>query len=459
MNSTTEKRIALISVHGDPAIEIGKEEAGGQNVYVRYVGEALARLGWQVDMFTRKVSLEQDSIVEHSDNCRTIRLKAGCLEFVPRDEIFEYLPEFVDNFRKFQVENDITYQLVHTNYWLSSWVGMELNKIQESKQVHTYHSLGAVKYNTIEKENIPLIASVRLAVEKEVLEIAERIVATSPQEKEHMRSLVSTKGNIDIIPCGTDIQRFGSIAREAARDELGIDKEAKVVLYVGRFDPRKGIETLVRAVNESGLRDSNNLQLIIGGGSTPGNSDGIERDRIEQIVNELGMSDFTTFAGRLSQDVLPTYYAAADVCVVPSHYEPFGLVAIEAMASGTPVVASDVGGLQFTVVDEETGLLAPPQDVDAFASAIDRILLNPEWRDELAKAGRKRVENKFSWDGVANQLSELYTQLLQPQPLASTAKELVQSTAELVQSTAKELVQSTAELVQSTLKQPVLVAK
>ncbi|MEH2389879.1 MAG: glycosyltransferase family 1 protein [Nostoc sp.] len=414
MNSITEKRIALISVHGDPAVEIGKEEAGGQNVYVRYVGEALARLGWQVDMFTRKVSLEQDLIVQHSDNCRTIRLKAGPLEFVPRDDIFEYLPEFVDNLLTFQVKNDITYQLVHTNYWLSSWVGMELKKIQESKQVHTYHSLGAVKYNTIEKENIPLIASVRLAVEKEVLETAERIVATSPQEKEHMRSLVSTKGNINIIPCGTDIQRFGSIAREAARHELAIDKEAKVVLYVGRFDPRKGIETLVRAVNESGLRDSNNLQLIIGGGSTPGNCDGIERDRIEQIVNELGMSDFTIFAGRLSQDILPTYYAAADVCVVPSHYEPFGLVAIEAMASSTPVVASDVGGLQFTVVDEETGLLASPQDVDAFASAIDRILLNSEWRDELGKAGRKRVESKFSWHGVATQLTELYTQLQQP---------------------------------------------
>ncbi|MEH2315879.1 MAG: glycosyltransferase family 1 protein [Nostoc sp.] len=457
MNSITEKRIALISVHGDPAIEIGKEEAGGQNVYVRQVGEALARLGWQVDMFTRKVSLEQDLIVQHSENCRTIRLKAGPLEFVPRDEIFEYLPEFVENFLKFQVKNDIKYQLVHTNYWLSSWVGMELNKIQDSKQVHTYHSLGAVKYNTI--ENIPLIASVRLAVEKEVLEIAERIVATSPQEKQHMRSLVSTQGNIDIIPCGTDIQRFGSIPREAARAELGIEKETKVVLYVGRFDPRKGIETLVRAVNESGLRESNNFQLIIGGGSTPGNSDGIERDRIEQIVNELGMSDFTIFAGRLSQDILPTYYASADVCVVPSHYEPFGLVAIEAMASGTPVVVSDVGGLQFTVVHEETGLLAAPQDVDAFASAIDRILLNPEWRDELGKAGRKRVESKFSWDGVATQLSELYTQLLQPQPVGSTAKELVESTAELVQSTAKELVESTAELVQSTAKKPVLVTK
>lgn len=410
MNSRTEQRIALISVHGDPAVEIGKEEAGGQNVYVRQVGEALAKLGWQVEMFTRKVSAEQETIVQHSPNCRTIRLEAGAVEFVPRDNLFGYLPEFVDNFLKFQQENGFVYPLVHTNYWLSSWVGMQLKEIQGSKQVHTYHSLGAVKYNTI--NTIPLIATTRLAVEKQVLETAERIVATSPQEEEHMRSLVSTKGSIDIIPCGTDIGQFGCVDRQAARAELGIDPEAKLVLYVGRFDPRKGIETLVRAVAESKLR-SGKLQLIIGGGSRPGHSDGIERDRIENIVAELGMSDFTTFPGRLSQEILPYYYAAADVCVVPSHYEPFGLVAIEAMASHTPVVASDVGGLQFTVVPEETGLLAPPQDVAAFSAAIDRILANPQWRNELGQAARKRVENKFSWEGVASELAQLYTQLLQ----------------------------------------------
>ncbi|WP_414551935.1 glycosyltransferase family 4 protein [Anabaena sp. CCY 0017] len=411
MNATTDKRIALISVHGDPAIEIGKEEAGGQNVYVRNVGEALAQLGWQVDMFTRKVSIEQETIVQFSPNCRTIRLAAGPIEFVPRDELLEYMPEFLANFLQFQKENYITYQLVHTNYWHSSWIGMQLKKIQGTQQIHTYHSLGAVKYNTIEA--IPLIASQRLAVEKEVLETAECIVATSPQEQQHMRSLVSTQGNIEIIPCGTDIRRFGSVERPAARLELGIAPETKLVLYVGRFDRRKGIETLVRAVNESQLRGDKNLKLIIGGGSIPGNSDGIERDRIENIINELGMSEFTILPGRLSQEILPTYYAAADVCVVPSHYEPFGLVAIEAMASGTPVIASDVGGLQFTVVPEVTGLLAPPQDVAAFAAAIDRILLNPQWGEELGKAGRKRVESKFSWDGVATQLGELYTQILQ----------------------------------------------
>ena len=412
MNSKTERRIALISVHGDPAIEIGKEEAGGQNVYVRNVGEALSRLGWQVDMYTRRVSYSQEEIVQHSPNCRTIRFSAGAVEFVPRDELFEYLPEFIEKFLKFKEENNLDYNLVHTNYWLSSWVGMQLKNLIGTKQVHTYHSLGAVKYATI--DNIPEIAAKRLEVERSVLETAERIVATSPQERAHMRQLVSTKGNIDIIPCGTDIERFGSVDRKTARATLGIDPSAKLVLYVGRFDPRKGIETMVRAVRESQFYGNKNLQVIIGGGSVPGQSDGIERDRIEGIVDELGLRDCTTFAGRLSQDILPTYYAAADVCVVPSHYEPFGLVAIEAMASGTPVIASDVGGLQFTVVPEETGLLAPPQDVPAFAAAIDRILLNPEWRRKLGETAKRRVQNKFSWDGVASQLSDLYLKISQP---------------------------------------------
>ncbi len=418
MNTKTERRIALISVHGDPAIEFGKEEAGGQNVYVRNVGEALARLGWQVDMYTRKVSAAQEEIVQHMPNCRTIRFSAGSLEFIPRDELFAHLPEFIEKFLKFQKDNGLTYDLVHTNYWLSSWVGMQLKKKIGCKQVHTYHSLGAVKYATIDEKDIPPIAANRLDVERQLLETAERVVATSPQEKAHMRQLVSTKGNIDIIPCGTDIRRFGSVDRDSARAALGIKSDAKVVLYVGRFDPRKGIETLVRALRESKFYGDEKLQLIIGGGSVPGQSDGIERDRIEGIVDELDLRECTTFAGRLSQEILPTYYAAADVCVVPSHYEPFGLVAIEAMASGTPVIASDVGGLQFTVVPGETGLLAPPQDVPAFASCIDRILENPEWRAKLGEAAKIRVRKKFSWDGVAEQLGELYIKLTeQPVPV------------------------------------------
>jgi len=410
MSVNKKNRVALISVTGDPAAEIGKEEAGGQNVYVRQVGLALAQQGWVVDMFARRISPEQAAIVQHAPNCRTIRLTAGPTEFIGRDQVFEYLPEFVQQVESFQKQEGFQYSLVHTNYWLSSWVGMELKKRQPLIQVHTYHSLGVVKYRSM--SNIPAIASTRLAVEKDCLETADRVVATSPQEEEHMRTLVSAKGSIEIVPCGTDIERLGSIERLAARRELDIPPEAKVVLYVGRFDRRKGIETLVRAIAKSSLQGKGDLRLIIAGGYRPGESDGIERDRIQSIVKDLGLDDLTTFPGRLTESDLPIYYAAANVCVVPSHYEPFGLVAIEAMACRTPVVASQVGGLQFTVIPEVTGLLAPPQDEVAFAHAIDRILSNPAWGDELGQMARQRIEIALSWDSVASRLTCLYSTLL-----------------------------------------------
>ena len=419
MFANEKSRLALISVSGDPAAEIGQEEAGGQNVYVRQVGLALAQQGWLVDMFTRRLSPDQAAIVQHTPNCRTIRLTAGPSKFINRDEVFGYLPEFVQQFQEFQKQEGFEYPLVHTNYWLSSWVGMELKKHQPLKQVHTYHSLGAVKYRAV--SNLPVIASTRLVVEKTCLETAERIVATSPQEEEHMRALVSLKGSIEIIPCGTDIERMGAIKRQQARQQLNIPPTAKVVLYVGRFDRRKGIETLVRAIAKSNWRTSPDLRLIIAGGYRPGESDGLECDRIKDIVKELDLDSITTFPGRLTDEELPSYYAAADVCVVPSHYEPFGLVAIEAMACHTPVIASQVGGLQFTVIPEITGLLVPPKDDLGFAQAIDRILSNPELANQMAELGRQRVEIAMSWGSVAARLSNLYTKLLSQSTPVSTS--------------------------------------
>lgn len=411
---TLKHRIALVSVDGDPAIEIGQEEAGGQNVYVLQVGLALAEQGWQVDMFTRRSNPQQAAVVEHRANCRTIRLPAGPPEFIGRDHLLPHLPEFVKAFQAFQQQEGIQYSLIHTNYWLSASVGMSLKKHQPLAQVHTYHSLGMIKYLTTKEK--PLIANDRLAIEKTCLETIDCVVATSPQERDYLRELVSQKGQIEVIPCGTNLDVYGSIDRASARQKLGISTEAEVILYVGRFDRRKGIETLVRAAATSNLRNRPNLHLIIAGGSQPGRSDGIERDRIEGIVNECGLSSCTTFPGRLDETVLPVYYAAADVCVVPSHYEPFGLVAIESMACRTPVVASDVGGLKFTVVSEVTGLLVPPKDENAFARAIERILHDPDWRDQLGETGRHRIEIAFSWHSVAARLGNLYDRLIAQLP-------------------------------------------
>ncbi len=413
----TRQSIALISVHGDPAAEIGQEGAGGQNVYVRQVGEALAQLGWQVDMFTRKASPDAPDIEHHSAHCRTIRLKAGPEVYIPRDRLYEHLPEFVQAFKAVYATGN--YPLIHTNYWLSGWVGLQLRQDINLQWVHTYHSLGAVKYQTATA--LPEIAQTRLAIERQILETADRVIATSPCEQDDLRSLVSPQGAIEVIPCGTDIQNFQRIEPVVARAQLGIQPSDRVVLYVGRFDQRKGIETLVRAV--ANLAPDPNLRLVIVGGSDPTQADGAERRRIEQLVQDLGISDQTWLVGRIGHDQLPLYYSAADICVVPSHYEPFGLVAIEAMACGTPVIASDVGGLRFTVVPGQTGLLVPPQDSQALAGAIEQLLSQPTWATFLGNNAAHWVQTQFSWTGIATQLGDLYRYLLaaslmqQPTPL------------------------------------------
>ena len=393
------------------AVDFGKEEAGGQNVYVRNLGEELARLGWKVDMFTRKVSPDQETIVQHSPNCRTVRLEAGPVAFIGRDHLFEYAPDFLNSFLKFQEENKLHYPIVHSNYWISGWVGLQLRKIQGSKQLHTYHSLGCIKYISV--DNIPEVAETRLRFEKEVLENAECIIATSPEEERDMRTYMSKKGKIEMVPCGTDIDRFNAVNRDEARKMLNFKPNDKIVLYVGRFDYRKGIETLVRAVNMSRFRDDPTLKLVIGGGWTEGGSDGKERARIGQIVKECDLEAITIFPGQLGPSNLHLYYAAADCCVVPSHYEPFGLVPIEAMASSTPVVASNVGGLKYTIVSGTTGFLCPPKDDKAFCESIDEILSSIELRDRLGKNGCERIERMFKWQNVCLNLSEQYKKVLE----------------------------------------------
>ncbi len=405
-------RAAFISIHGDPAIAIGGEEAGGQNVYVRHLGEALAHRGWHVDMYSRRADPHLPQIVTHKERCRTIRLEAGPAAPVSRQEGFVYLEAFLDRWHEF-ARLLPAYDLIHSHYWLSGWVGLQLQSQLGIPLVHNYHSLGIVKYRTI--ETVPTIAATRLQTERDCLERANCVVATSPQERDDLRGLVSTKGHIEVIPGGTDVRRFGGWTQARGRDRLGIDAETLLVLYIGRFDPRKGIETLVRAAARLHQQPefAKHLQLWIGGGSTPGQPDGNERDRLEDLAAALGLGDRARFLGRIDDADLPACYAAADVCAIPSYYEPFGLVAIEAMAAGTPVVASTVGGLQHTVVPEETGLLVPPKDDAALAGAIARVLAAPAWGARLGANGRARVAAKFAWEGVAAQIETLYQDLLQ----------------------------------------------
>lgn len=419
--------IALISEHSDPAAANRQDQISGQNVYVREVGEALAKLGWQVDMFTRKTHPDDPSVVEHSPHCRTIRLAAGPQSFMPQEQLFSHLPEFVQAFHKFQTKEGANYPLVHTHGWMSGWIGLQLRQHSNIQLVHTFQSLGAIEYPSTGRH--PAIAQTRLITEQHLLEKVDCVVATSPEEELQLRSMVSRQGCVEVIPCGTDLETFHIMPRVEARNQLGFSLTDQIVLYVGRFDVSKGIETLVRAcaqvkelhssdlpcnsaAGQSNSFDPKHLRLVLVGGNDPEYADNYERQRIEQLVRELGLAEHAVFVGQVGHDVLPLYYTAADVCVIPSQYEPFGLVAIEAMACGTPVVASEVGGLKFTVVPEETGLLVPPGQVEAFAGAINRVLTDEVWARRLRRQASHRVQQNFSWTGVAVKLSDLYRRLL-----------------------------------------------
>jgi len=392
--------VALISVHSDPA-----RETGSQNVYVRQLGEALSRLGWQVDMFTRRTSSNQADIVQHNDNCRTIRLSAGALQFVPRQKLIGCLPEFLQQLRQFQSVNKIKYALIHTNYWLSAWVGMELKKIQPLvKHVHTFHSLGAVRYAN--SKRLSNIARTRLAFEKLCLETADLSIATCPQQREYLEQLVSQRGNISIVPCGTDSDMFGSMAKAIARQKQEVPENTFNILYVGRFTCRQGLETLIEAVSKPSLHRLGDIRLtLVSNGSSNSQSD---RDRIEKMIWNLGLDNITVFSEGVNRQELATHYASADVCVVPSYNNSSGMVAIESMASGTPVIASNVGGLKYAVENQQTGLLFPAGNVTLLTQALQRLINQPEWSEQLGRSGRARVEELFTWSDIATQMSEFY---------------------------------------------------
>lgn len=405
-----QHRYALISVHGDPSAQLGKDGAGGQNLYVKSLGLSLAKRGCQIDMFTRRESPDQAEIVDHSNGCRTIRLTAGPVKFIHRDELFLYLPEFIEAWLDFQKRSGLSYDLIHSNYWLSGWVGLQLRSRLGIPQVHTYHSVGAIKYKAM--SSLPEIAPSRLGAEWACLEQSDCVIATSKQEERDLRGFVSEHGRIEIIPCSVDIQHFSQVDKLTARQQLDIAENKKLILYVGRFDERKGIEVLVRACAQLPERLKAQYQLYLVGGSRKNGVDTIEQKRIRDLVTEFSLDSMTTFTGSIDQAHLPAYYAAADICVIPSYYEPFGLVAIEAMAAGTAVIASEVGGLQETVLDGKTGLLVPPRDPNSLSEAIAKLLNEPNIAQAMGKAGFQRVQSHFSQEAVAKNIHHLYKALI-----------------------------------------------
>lgn len=404
------ERVAMLSVHTSPVATLGGRDAGGLNVHVRELGRQLDALGVEVDVFTRREDPHTPEIQSLSPRVRVITIDAGPPAEMFKDDVFCVLPEFASEVALFSLRDGVRYDVVHSHYWLSGWAAHLLRRYWNTPVVHTFHTLAHLK-NAVAGQSRPE-SVVRAQVERRLLDVVDTVIAPNPDERaELVWRLGADNAKICTIPPGIDLDRFTPRDGRAARARLGLP-DGPLVLFVGRIDPIKGIDTLLDAFALLSRHCAETPRLIFIGGSRTRDGDGLGRDLqpVARRAEELGIRGLIDFRGSAPQDELPDYYAAATVAAVPSRYESFGLVAVEAMACGLPVVASRAGGLKFTVEDGVSGYLVPPSDPAALAEALGRVISDANVRASL-QVGARQAAIRFSWESIAPAMLHLYERL------------------------------------------------
>lgn len=407
-------RIGMLSVHTCPLAAPGGKESGGMNVYVRELSRELGRRGYQVDAFTRSESAAIPHIrdTDLGPNVRVIHVVAGPEAPVSKAVAWEHTPAFVEGVRAFWAAEGRSCDLIHSHYWMSGWAALELSRTTPAPIVHMYHTLGAMKDLAAGDGGAAEIAP-RRAVESEIASRVDHIVAATPLDRQQIVAHCGAAPEaVSVIPPGVDLDLFRPVPPHAAATYVGHGPDHRMVLFVGRLDPVKGLDTLVRAmaivVEQEPSLLGNACLCIVGGEKVehPERMDA-ERRRIEALCDELDLHDIVHFMGAVSQDDLPYFYSAARVVVVPSRYESFGMVALEAMACGAPVIASDVGGLSTLVRDGRTGFLVPDGDHRALAARLLPLLRDPALRRALGYHGIATAD-AYSWPVIAERVERLY---------------------------------------------------
>ena len=394
-------RIAFISFHASPLAAPGQGKSGGMNVYVRQLARALGQAGIAVDVFTREHRTAGNPVAHLSPNVRVIHLPAGEPD-TPLEELYAHLPQFLSGMQEFRQRHDLHYQLVHSHYWLSGWAGRAFSQALNLPHLITFHTLSRIKMQSRAGEREPLQ---RQQVEAELMADAAAIIAFSPHERDAMvRLYAADVRRIHLIPCGVDLGTFRPLDREQSRQRLGMNGD-KVLLYVGRIESLKGVELLVHTVAQMDTCEP--VRAVVVGDD---NGQDNELARIRRLTATLQVADAFDFVGRVPQDELPFYYSAADVCVVPSFYESFGLAALEAMACGTPVVASRVGGISTVVQHGRTGYLKSWRCPEAFAHSLEMLISSKSLQHSMGQAARRRAED-LSWEKIAGRIAAVYQSL------------------------------------------------
>jgi len=401
-----------MSVHTSPTDQPGTGDSGGMNVYIRQVASRLAARGAEVDVFTRHRDASEPWIEPLGDGARVIGVKAGPELAVPKAALPRYLPEFLGGVLG-QVRRDGRgYDVVHAHYWLSGWVGRSAKEILGVPLVSSFHTLGKVK-NYARARGEAAEPSVRLRGEERVILASDRILAPTPAEASHLVGLYGADGRgIRVVPPGVDHRLFHPRPPDEAKARLHL-ANLRLALFVGRLQSHKGPDIAVRALAEACARDpegTHDLVLgIVGGPSGP--ASGADVARLMELATALGVGERVILFPAQPQRRLADFYAAAEVLLVPSRSESFGLVALEAEACGTPVIASAVGGLRHVVDDGVTGRLIPSHDPADFAERLLELLGDPSSRAAFGAAGVAHA-TRFSWDRTAAAVLDVYRELV-----------------------------------------------
>lgn len=404
-------RVAVLAVHTSPVDQPGTGDSGGMNVYIRSVAERLAGQGVEVDLFTRCRGGVTHDVREIAPGIRVVSAKGGPCHPVPKSAVQRYLPEFLGGVLRVAREDGNRYDLIHSHYWLSGWVGRAAKDILGVPLVASFHTLGKVKNYSLARGESPEPAE-RLRGEERVIGEADRILAPTPEEAGQLVGLYGADPErIRIVPPGVDHAIFQPRDRDAARARLHLSG-LRLALFVGRLQSHKGPDVAIRTIAEVVARSpdvAEDLVLAIVGGPS-GEHAGAEVARLMELASALGVADRVILFPPQPHARLADFYSAADVVLVPSRSESFGLVALEAQACGTPVVAAAVGGLR-TVV-RGGGLLVEGHDPADHADAVRAVLGDPDLSASLGAAGA-RDSLGFTWDATTSEVGTMYRELVE----------------------------------------------
>ena len=407
----------MLSYHTCPLATLGGKDTGGMNVYVRDLTKQLGRMGIQVDVFTRS----QDEHVPHvlhdlGYGNRVVHVPAGPEVPLPKPELVDYIPDFVSGILEFTEQRNLHYDLIHSHYWMSGIAAEELKARWRIPIVHMFHTLGLMKQRVARSEG-EADGNYRLEGERQVIGLADRIIAATPAELAQLQWLYQVDvSHVEVIPPGVDLTRFYPIHPEEAKEYIGVPPCDHMLVFVGRIEPLKGLDTLIQAIamlrKEGVLADYPLCLSVIGGDPHASDEEmNAEMARLHDLREQLGMEDLVTFLGKRSQDTLPYYYSAAEAVVMPSHYESFGMVALEAMACGTPVVASQVGGLAFLVQHGVTGYTVPVDEPRALADCLKELIKNQGLREKMGQQAAE-FARQYGWNVIARRIEEVYREVL-----------------------------------------------